>query len=59
MANIFEEVWSQSRLINRRGGKEYGREKFMELGTVRAGHALHNEGFFSLGALMMLLLQLI
>ena len=30
----------------------------MELGTVHAGHALHNEGFFSLGALMMLLLQL-
>ena len=60
MANIFEEVWSQSRLINRRrGGKEDGREKLMELGTVHAGHALHNEGFFSLGALMMLLLQLI
>ena len=51
MANIFEEVWSQSRLIKLGGGgKEDGREKFMELGTVHAGHALHNEGFFSLGA---------
>ena len=58
MANIFEEVWSQSRLINR-GGEEDGREKFMELGTVHAGHALHNEGFFPLGALMILLLQFI
>ena len=29
MANIFEEVWSQFRLINRGGGEEDGREKVM------------------------------